>query len=265
MKQRIYVACAAALALAALAFVGCEQTLPTDGSAEYTFDGTKVAPASGSTTYNYLYVNLDDPGNPLSAGNNTQWDLMITAAKEILTNSGVTATSLSSGGQGGVVFSGSTDFSHTISVSDAAALFAADVASGVKTGDGADYSYWDKYQTGSATPTTPQTGNAISFPGYPSSVSGRDGTTAATAWVFGAVGAHVDVDFSLGTAYARWERMNPSFSNFTNNVYVVRSGDGASYYKIQVLEATYMTQSNTPSTGDTTTHYTYKIKIQKIS
>jgi hypothetical protein len=129
----------------------------------------------------------------------------VTAAKEILTNSGVTAAAESSGGQGGVVFSGYTDFDTEITVADAQALFAT-------AGDEAlDYAYWDKYKSTSATPTDPQTGNAISFPGYPELVDGRDGLSADTAWIFGEEGAHVDVDFSLGTAYCEWERMNPAF------------------------------------------------------
>jgi hypothetical protein len=215
-----------------------------------TYDGVK----SGSA-YTYQYIDLEDPDNPASAGTGTAWDIMITAQKEILTNSGVTATALTSGGLGGAVFSGGTDISASLSKSAAVAAFTAD------TGDGKDYAYWDKYKTTSATPTAAQTGNAISFPGY-TTQDGRDGTTAATAWVFGDVGAHVDVNFSLGHSYASWERMTPSYSAFTNNVYYIRSGDGASYYKLQITEAVYTAAS---SSSDGKTHYTYGLKFAKLN
>jgi hypothetical protein len=162
---------------------------------------------------------------------------------------------LSSGGSGGVVFSGGTAINASLTKAAAELAFAADAR------DGEDYAYWDKYQTTSATPTATQTGNAISFPGYKTQ-DGRDGTSAATAWVFGTTGdGHVDVDFSLGHSYASWERMSPSFSNFTNNVYFVRSGDGASYYKLQITEAVYTASS---ASTDGKTHYIYAVKFAKL-
>lgn len=246
-------------AAALLGAAGCEllgfaeEDDEADDSIELSskvYDGTKAG-----STYDYLYIDLEDPDNPASEGGGTAWDIMITGQKEILTNSGVTATSLSSGGQGGVVFSGGTNIDADLSAADAAAAFAA-----AEAATAVDYAYWDKYKTSSATPTAASTGNAISFPGYLSQ-DGRDGQSADTAWVFGEVGAHVDVDFSLGTAYAKWERMAPAFSDFTNNVYYVRSGDGASWYKLQVAEAVYTSPS---ASNDGKTHYTYSVTFAKL-
>jgi hypothetical protein len=36
----------------------------------YVFDGVKVGSA-----YTYLYIDLEDPDNPLSTGGNTAWDI----------------------------------------------------------------------------------------------------------------------------------------------------------------------------------------------
>lgn len=261
MKRKSIVWLSVTLTLAAaLASTGCDLgdlfgskdgDTPTDNATVKVYDGKR----EGKATYILQHIDLENPDAPSSTGTDTDWDIMITGQKEILTNSGVTATDLSSGGKGGVVFSGKTDMEQGISVAEAAALFA-------KNGlDYTDYSFWDKYKTSSATPTSTSTGNAISFPGY-TSQAGRDGQSETTAWVFGDVGDHVDVDFSLGTAYAKWERMDPKYSDFTNNVYVVRSGDGASYYKLQIADVVY--SKTTDSSGTATTHYTFKIKFQKL-
>lgn len=248
-----------AIALAAVAALWCgacslfvDETNDKDDDAETTtvvYDGTK----SGSS-YEYLYIDLEDPENPSTSGTGTDWDIMITGQREVLTNSGVTASALGSSGCGGVVFSGETDIDSSLTEKDAEKAFAAD------SGDGADYAYWDKYKTTSAAPTASSTGNAISFPGYKTQ-DGRDGTTAAAAWVFGEVGAHVDVDFSLGTAYAQWERMTPSFSDFNGDIYYIRSGDGKKYYKLQIPEVVYTSSS---ASSDGKTHYTFKIEFCEL-
>jgi len=220
-----------------LFFAGCDLNSSDSDGDTVTYTGEKVKSGT-TTTYHYLFIDLEDPENPVEAtggddlstiteGSNTNWEIMITAQKEILTNSGVTATSLNSNGQGGVVYAKTSNFDASISISEAQALFAAD--SNDYSSDGKDYSYYGKYKTTSAEQST--TGNAISYPGYAYNSSypqdpPRDGQTAPNAWVFGGVGAHVDVNFALGRSYAQWERMTPSFSNFTNNVYIVRSGDG---------------------------------------
>ncbi len=231
---------------AALASTGCDLgdlfgskdgDTPSDNATVKVYDGVKKG-----TTPEYLYIDLENPDAPSSTGTDTGWDIMITGQKEILTNSGVTATAAGSSGKGGVVFSGRTDISQGISVAEAAALFAADAR------DGADYSYWLK---SSSTSTAKEaTGNAISFPGY-AKTEDKDGTTSARAWVFA-----TDADFSLGHAYAKWERMAPNYSGYTNNVYIVQSGDGSAYYRLQIVTVDY--------SKSTETHYTFKIKFQKL-
>jgi len=247
MKRRSITWLSVTLTLAALASTGCDLgdlfgsedgDTPSDNATVKVYDGVK------GTALEYLYIDLENPDAPSSTGTDIAWDIMISGQKEILTNSGVTA-----GGKGGVVFSGKTDMSQGVSVAEAAALFAADAR------DGGDYSFWDKAKATSATPTDASIGNAISFPGYKDQES-RDGKGADTAWIFA-----TDADFSLGTAYAKWERMDPKYSDFTNNVYIVRSGDGASYYKLQVIEAIYTSKT---ASADKKTHYTYKIKFVKI-
>jgi hypothetical protein len=200
-----------------------------------------------------IYVDFEDPENPLSAGDSTEWDIRISGERLVYTNSGSTAVTEGSSGLGGVVFSGKTDFEESITAGDAETLFANDPR------DGVDYTYWDKSGVDSET-AYEKTGNAICYPGYPESpVEGRDGQSEETAWAF-----FPDADFSLGTAYAEWERMRPNFTNYTNNVYVVRSGDGLSYYKFQIPEVNYFSQSNEPEEGDLSVHYIFKVFIEKI-
>jgi len=197
------------------------------------------------------YIDLEDPDNPLSSGEGTAWDILI-EGKELLTNSGTTAAAESSEGTGGVVYAGTSNFSDSMSRNEADDIFE-DAAASSGLDKGVDFSYYSKYKTSSATPSSSKTGNAASFPGYVDH-DGRNGSTAATAWVFGEVGAHVDVDFNQGTAYAKWEMMAPAYSEFNNRVYVVRSGDGSSYYKIQIREVVYTSPSI----------YTFSLKFIKL-
>ncbi|WP_020611223.1 hypothetical protein [Sediminispirochaeta bajacaliforniensis] len=254
-----------------LFFAGCDLNSSDSDGDTVTYTGEKVKSGT-TTTYHYLFIDLEDPENPvevtggddlstITEGSNTNWEIMITAQKEILTNSGVTATSLSSSGQGGVVYAETSNFDASISIPEAQALFAADSNDYSSDGNGKDYSYYDKYKTTSAEPTEPTTGNAISYPGYAYNDSypqtpERNGRTTSTAWIFSE-----DVNFSLGRAYAEWERMAPNYSNFTNNLYIVRSGDGSSYYKLQILDAEYV---KAKSESQTSYKYIYKVRTAQI-
>jgi len=245
---------------AALASTGCDLgdlfgskdgDTPTDNATVKVYDGKR----EGKATYILQYIDLENPDAPSSTGTDTDWDIMITGQKEILTNSGVTATDLSSGGKGGVVFSGKTDINQDIGTVETATLFSSDPHKGF------DYTYWEKSTADAEAKIA--TSNAISFPGY-SSDNGRDGSTEEKAWIFGTEKnpLNADVNFSLGHAYAKWERMDPKYSDFTNNVYIIRSGDGASYYTLQIADVVY--SKTTDSSGISTTHYTFKIKFKKI-
>jgi hypothetical protein len=265
MKRYMLMASALVLTVV-LVLSGCDLLGGGDGDpTAYIFDGIRVNDGS-TTTYYSLYVDFEDPDNPVSAESdtrgaaNTDWEIMVVCGKEILTNSGVTATAEGSGGFGGVVFSGNTDFDTKITAVEAAALFAAD------PDDGQDYEYWAKTYVTSGDPADPDTGNDLCFPGFKND-GGRDGLSASTAWAWmdnSTNKAPQDIDFSLGTAYAEWERMKPNFSNFTNNVYVVRSGDGSAYYKIQIIDASYLREEDVPVAGGYTTHYTYKMYIEQL-
>lgn len=205
-----------------------------------------------------LYIRLAQPDAPAAAGNSTFWDIIVHDQRELLTNSGATAAGLASGGQGGIVYSGTGDFSAHFSRTTAQARFAAAAAaSGIDKG--VDFSYYSKLRTTSAAPSSTRTGNAASFPGFKTQ-DGRDGAAAASAWAFGDPGAHVDADFSLGSAYARWEMMNPSFSGFNENVYLIRSGDGLRYYKLQVLESVY----TAAVAGVNPRIYTFKLRFKEL-
>jgi hypothetical protein len=243
------------LVLAVICAAGCDPVGAggeDDGS--YIYDGQKIKRPGSPSEYIYIYVDFEDPENPLSMGDNTEWELRFSGERDVYTNSGSTAVTEGSGGLGGVVFSGKTDFDDTITITEAESLFEDDPV------DGVDYTYWDQSEIDSDT-AYETTRNAICYPGYPSSpVEGRDGLTEDTAWAF-----FPDADFSLSTAYAEWDRMTPNFRNYTNNVYIVRSGDGLSYYKFQIPEVDYTANSNEPEEGARTIHYIFKVFIEKIS
>jgi propanediol dehydratase large subunit len=141
------------------------------GAGDPTPDNDGVTTRLYASEGDELFIDLEDPGNPVAAGDNQDWDLIFDDRKEILTNSGVTAAGLGSSGLGGVVFSGYTSMSQTISVSDAEDLFTA-AAGATGIDKGLDFAYWSKYRDTSTAGR--RDGNAMSFP----ALSARKDATA---------------------------------------------------------------------------------------
>ena len=223
-----------------------------DGIDGEVISGYKIKSDEPSVYY-YSFFNLDAVTEPLEENtsgvlDSDGWDIRLTGGRDIHTNSGITRT----GGSGGVAFSGSTDFDADIS--DPASL-------DFET----DFEYWEYYEMSAGGYAEPQTyqANVMSFPGYTSangynggSADGTaDGLTEDTAYLRG------NIDWS-GDAYAQWIGMPPSFVNFSKNVYVIRSGDGNRYYKFQILDMEYTTESRDDGTKKVT--YAYEVRSEKI-
>ena len=102
------------IAVAVLFTTACDSDDSNDPGT--TISVAKVS-SGGSTTYNYVYFSFKDGIVDEAKAGTTEWDLRFSASSKIQTNSGETATLLSSSGTGGAAYTGSTDFGTAIDTS----------------------------------------------------------------------------------------------------------------------------------------------------
>ncbi len=182
-------------------------------------------------TYNYVYYSLGDEAelDEATAAATPNWDLRFTASTAITTNSGETAVDLSSGGTGGVAFTGNMDFDVSVKVTSLD--FTTEGATDIKP-----------WVTGMGGATQVNT-NLMCFPGY----DNGDGLTEETAYS--------DANFS-GVGYYTREGMPPVYET-TGRIYVIRHGDGEGYSKLEIQQVEY-------ETVDQITTYALQCKAQRI-
>ncbi|MDR1949386.1 MAG: hypothetical protein LBQ38_08340 [Spirochaetaceae bacterium] len=170
---------------------------------------------------------VTDPAKIKSA----DWDIAFQGTRLVYTNSGDTALALDSGGFGGVWHVNSTDF-DPVTLSDAVNLdfdTLQDVADNpFYTPYNRDIKRWEWNMSGAYERRL----NVITFKGYDNENQATAGLTQETA-------------FSLGYLYDKKQfyynpplpngglRMPPDF-RATNQVYIVRHGNGADYSKVQI-------------------------------
>jgi hypothetical protein len=213
---------------AAVLFMGCDNT--TGGGEEgETETLAAVTVVSGETKYFSLATGKMVPE---SQKNTKNWDIAFTrysvtpeATEEVpnptprgvyrivLTNSGVTAAETGSGGQGGVWYSGKTNFSG-VTIAD----------KGEDTPYTTDVLRYINAAMGGSPDPLERPMNVMTYVGYSNEAEGNDGTTAEK-YFSNSYQYDKDQFYSGGTMGA----YNP-----TNKVYIIRHADGATYSKIQI-------------------------------
>jgi hypothetical protein len=175
------------------------------------------------------YYDLSSGGEVSPEGDN--WDLALEAHDGgffVLTNSGVTAAEASSSGLGGVWFTDTTDF-DLVTAS----------AQRIIPAEGSEYEPYTadvyRYTMVMAAEPVKQILNVITYAGYPSG----DGLIVETRFEYntpdmGNMGAFIPYLFNKRQAYTM-RGMPPSYSP-TNQVYIIRHGDGEHYSKVQLIE-----------------------------
>ena len=223
-----------------------------DGPETIPLSGFKIKGGSGSV-YTYKYIDLETmevlEETESETYDSDEWDIRVTGARELHTNSGATRPS----GSGGVAFTGSTDFNAAVNN-----------PSGLDYG--ADYTYWEYYEMSAGGYSEPKTYqvNVMNFPGYIDENGYNDGAgdgvadgeTEDTAYF------RDNIDFSKGNAFAKWRGMPPSFFDYSMNVYVIRSGDGNDYYKLQIHNLEFNTEVRDDGTKKVT--YVHEVLVEKI-
>jgi hypothetical protein len=146
-----------------------------------------------------------------------------------ITNSGVTAESLNSGGLGGVWFTNRTDFEN-VSLDDRVTDF---------SGGNAEYEVYTadvtRYQ-GAMGAAVPGPMNIMTYYGYESG-DGSEGSP----FTISANAPYIEpfYKFNKKAFAAAGTTMPPTWWG-TNHVYIIRHANGVSYSKLQVYEVTYV-------------------------
>jgi hypothetical protein len=209
------------LLLAALVFTACPvEPENTDGGITVTL------PVNGGGGTTYLSLSSGEPvSNPASA----EWDIAIEAHDSsffILTNSGVSAQDLKSGGQGAVWFTEKTDF-PSVALADA------------KQENLGEYEAYTADTTRYAVimgPVVKETLNVMTYLGYRSG----DGTEASPflpelVGAGGMTASYSPYRFDKKQSYSMGGGMPPAYSP-TYQVYIIRHGDGTAHSKLQLAD-----------------------------
>ncbi|MDR1948992.1 MAG: HmuY family protein [Spirochaetaceae bacterium] len=223
---------------AAAIFLGCDNN-PND-DLELGSGSFGLAVQAGQTFY-YSLSTGEQVENPASK----DWDIAFTRTRLILTNSGASATTAGSSGQGGVWYSGMTDFG-AVTIADKGADNAAlstDTALYIWTGMG-------------AAPTATTTLNVMSYVGYG---YGSGTTNSFGSWESKNVMAGETQDWTGYPAngpltdyrydanhYYQSAGMGVYVNKDPKPVYIIRHGDGTHYSKIQI-DYEYLTAATSPN------------------
>jgi hypothetical protein len=205
----------------AVVFLGCDHSGASVSGGEGTITLTV---GEGEKYYYSLTTGEEVTGNDIKTN---KWDIGFQRDRTILTNSGVTASELGSGGKGSVWYTEKTDF-DAVTPDDA-------VKDGSLTKYFADIKGWF-YSMSSNKETT---FNVINYCGYESG----DGTSSDP--------------FKTAKYDQKQFYKRESSSNYpvTNVVYIIQHGDGKSYSKIQVSQYEYASSDATD---------TYVLKYEKF-
>jgi hypothetical protein len=157
------------------------------------------------------------------------WDICFFATRMILTNSGKTAGDYFTGGRGGVWHTNSTDF-DTVTLDDRVI--------GPDPLDGRDYGEYNQdvlryaYSMSVASLRFDRPMNVMTFVGYQNENSPNVGKTAANP--FSELYTYDKKAFYANTFHANGTMHMPPHFYVTNQVYIIRHGDGEHYSKFQV-------------------------------
>lgn len=223
MKKRIQYKFLSFILLAIISFAlsGCEDATASNSAA---LSGVEVLFVGSSDT---IYIDLDNEASTVSDSGSTDWDIGFTGGRRVLTNSGDSA--LSSGAEGGVFYTGTTDFDADLST----VLAEAKVILEDSSSDWDTYHHSDKYCW-----TTPSTSgmdpaedplNVMNYIGYGSG-SGTE-SSPYTNYQYDA-----DMFYTMPGTMGVYE--------VTNNVYIIRHGDGSRYSALQIQAMETDTRSN---------------------
>jgi hypothetical protein len=186
-------------------FLGCDNN-PGDDDGYDLGDGTIGPVVVGTGEIKYFSLSTGEEVPDAQKGT-TNWDIAFSRTRLIFTNSGASATTAGSSGQGGVWHTGKTVLSEVTSVNDKVefAPYNADVG---------------KYIPGMGGGAVVANLNVMTYVGYTS------GTGTSTD-PFAAPNKYDQKQYYSSSG------MPPAFSS-TNHVYIIQHGDGTHHSKIQI-------------------------------
>lgn len=198
-------------ALTLVALAGCQQATNTNAAATVA-SFYPTSSAGSTTTYWNLSTNTQVTGDDIKSN---KWDIAVSSSTQgVWTNSGATASALGSGGQGGVYYSGSTVYTDVKSYNSA----------GFTGTWNTDRQVYVTSTGQSGTTTSTSVLNVMTALDYSSGTGSEDEpysyTDLTTAYA--------------GNAYYTYVQGSGVTVSTNPEVYVIRSGNGEKYFKLQI-------------------------------
>jgi hypothetical protein len=158
------------------------------------------------------------------------WDIAVAKSRMIYTNSGATATTVESGGLGGIWFTNKTDFDDV-----------SDEDSVETTGDYAEYADFTTDVVKYTSATASSRFNVMTYWGF----GGGTGTAEDpyTTKTYDGSAGYVPYTYDKKNYVSMISMTGPNGAEFemSNEVYIIKHGDGTHYSKLQVTEYTSVT------------------------
>jgi hypothetical protein len=214
----------------AVFFMSCYDSSDDDPVDDYTGATafTVEVPSPATTVLYFSFAAGLEAGDEITSGgiNSTGWDIAFTNGRLIYTNSGDTATAVSSGGVGGVWFTGQTLFQNTDDFVTGP-YYATDKTYSVNASATAES------PSGQGMPTSKSRLNVMTYMGYGFGNGRGDGDNDNSDGDSGAEDTPLgDFKYNAMGFYKSGAEMGSYI--MTNRVYVIKHGDGAGYTKIQI-------------------------------
>jgi hypothetical protein len=229
-------------AAAALFFAGCSESDDDDAPVDDYSAATRFVVVVSSPASTILYFSFENGfTTPEAVANSTDWDIAFTNNRVIKTNSGVTASTLSSGGLGGVWYTGWTTFKNLTALpadADFTKPYATDISKYVNASADAEH------PTGNGMPTSQNPLNVMTYIGYSFGDGESDGTNYGTD-------GHAPFGGYLYNADAFYKMVEGQMGVYepTRKVYIIKHGDGSGYTELQIESMETGTNSSRVYTG----------------
>jgi hypothetical protein len=213
-------------------FLGCPTDTEEDNK-NYGIGSPEEKEITVTSADGTVYYSLST-GQQVSNAASKNWDIAFQRSRMIYTNSGATATAANSGGQGGVRFTNKTNFG---SVSDEDAV--------ETTGANAEYADFTEDVVKYTSATASSRFNVMTYWGF----GGGTGTQADpyTTLPFDSTNPNfVPYTYDKKNYVKMTSMTGPSGATFelSNQVYIIKHGDGIHFSKIQITDYTSRSADN---------------------
>jgi hypothetical protein len=256
-RTKIFLSVAALLCAVAI-FTGCPTESGDDTNYGSGDERELTITVSGTSSANdgpkYYSLTTGTQITDAAAIASQAWDIAVAKSRMIYTNSGATATSEGSGGKGGIWFTNKTDFGD---VSDEDEV--------ETTGEYAEYADFTTDVVKYTSATASSRFNVMTYWGFAGGTgTAEDPYTTKSPPSVPPPADFVPYTYDKKNYISMTSMTGPTGATYelSNQVYIIKHGDGTQYSKLQVTEYTSVSTGGSGMTA--TSDETYKIKYRNF-